>query len=113
MNPHPPIDESLWNTVPSEAQTALRAAFASLERRIADLEARLNWNSTNSSKPPSTDPVAVKAKRRPPIPPSGRKRGGQPGHERHTRPLVPPDQLSQALQLKPTCCGGCGASLKG
>jgi transposase len=63
MSPHPPISESLWNTVPPEAQAALRVAFVALERRIAELEARLNLNSTNSSKPPSTDPPAVKLKR--------------------------------------------------
>ena len=113
MNPHPPIPESLWNTIPPEAQAALLAAFASLERRIAELEARLNQNSTNTSKPPSSDPPAVKIKRRPPVPPSGRKRGGQPGHKRHTRALVPPEQLRGTFQIKPTHCGGCGASLQG
>src|SRR5437588_9548524 len=75
MSPHPPIPEPLWNTVPPEAQAALLDVFSSLERRIAELEktiaelqARLNLNSTNSSKPPSTDPPAVKLKRRPPAP---------------------------------------------
>jgi transposase len=113
MSAHPPIPESLWNTVPAEAQAALREAFAALDRRIADLEARLNLNSTNSSKPPSTDPPAVKLKRRPPVPPSGRKRGGQPGHKRHTRTLVPPEQLRETFEVKPTLCQGCGAALRG
>src|SRR3954447_10048958 len=93
MSPHLSIPESLWNTVPPEAQAAILAVIASLEKRIADLEAKLNLNSTNSSRPPSTDPPAVKLKRRPPAPPSGRKRGGQPGHKRHTRALVPAEQL--------------------
>ena len=35
-------------------------------------------NSTNSSKPPSSDPIGLK--RKPPAPPSRRRRGGQPGH---------------------------------
>jgi len=113
MSPHPPIPESLWNTIPPDAQAALLAAFASLERRIAELEARLNQNSTNSSMPPSSDPPAVKVKRRPPPPPSGRKRGGQPGHKRHTRALVPPERLRDTFEIKPTHCGGCGASLQG
>jgi transposase len=113
MSPHPLIPESLWNTIPPEAQAALLAAFASLERRIAELEARLNQNSTNSSKPPSSDPPSVKLKRRPPAPPSGRKRGGQPGHKRHTRALVPPEQLRETFEIKPTRCGGCGVSLQG
>src|SRR3954451_24422700 len=113
MSPHPLIPESLWNTVPPEAQAALRVAFAALERRIAELEARLNLNSTNSSKPPSTDPPAVKLKRRPPAPPSGRKRGEQPGHNRHTRALVPPEQLRETFEVKPTQCQGCGAAPQG
>jgi transposase len=113
MSPHPPIPESLWNTVPPEAQAAILTVIASLEKRIADLEARLNQDSTNSSRPPSSDPPAVKAKRRPPPPPSGRKRGGQPGHERHNRALVPPEQLRETFEIKPEHCKGCGASLQG
>jgi transposase len=113
MSPPSSIPESLWVTVPPEAQAAILAVIASLENRIADLEARLNQNSTNSSKPPSTDPPAVKVKRRPPDPASGRKRGGQPGHPRHTRALVPPEQLRDTFEIKPTHCGGCGSPLHG
>src|SRR5215475_8183662 len=113
MSPHPPIPESLWDTVPPEAQAAILAVIISLEKQIADLEARLNQNSTNSSKPPSSDPPAVKVKRRPPAPPSRRRRGGQPGHKRHIRALVPPDQLRDTYEIKPTHCGGCGAALEG
>jgi transposase len=113
MSPHPSIPESLWNTVAPDAQAAIVAVISSLERRIADLEARLNQNSTNSSKPPSTDPPAVKVKRRPPAGPSGRKRGGQPGHTRHTRALVPPEQLRETFEVKPAHCNGCGAVLQG
>src|SRR5690349_9094031 len=113
MSPHPAIPEFLWSTVPLDAQAAILAAFASLEKRIADLEARLNTNSTNSSKPPSTDPPDIKLKRRPPAPPSGRKRGGQPGHERHTRALVPPEQLRETFEVRPSPCRGCGAALQG
>jgi transposase len=113
MSPHPSIPDSTWNTVPSEARAAILAVIAALEKRIADLEARLNQNSTNSSKPPSTDPPAVRVKRRPPAPPTGRKRGGQPGHQRHTRALVAPEQLRETFEVKPARCAGCGASLRG
>src|SRR3982750_4898311 len=111
MSDSPPIAEPLWQTVPPEALAALRARFESLERRIADLEERLNKNSTNSSKPPSSDPPSVK--RRPPSPPSGKKRGGQPGHARHARPLVPPEAVRQVLQCKPPECRWCGEALAG
>src|SRR5262245_19608237 len=112
MSSHLSIPESLWNTVPPDAQTAILAVIASLEKRIAELEARLNQNSTNSSKPPSSDPPALKIKRRPPTSPSGRNRGGQPGHIRHTRSLVPPEQLRDTFDIKPANCG-CGAALHG
>src|SRR4051794_25787118 len=112
MSPHPPIPESLWNTVPPEAQAAFLAVIVSLEKRIADLETRLNQDSTNSSRPPSTDPPAVKLKRRPPVPSSGRKRGGQPGHKRHTRALVPPEQIRETFEVKPSLCRNCGSALQ-
>jgi hypothetical protein len=35
MNPQPPIPQSLWNTVPPEAQAAILAVVDSLEKRIA------------------------------------------------------------------------------
>src|SRR5260370_37016042 len=110
MSPHPSIPESLWKTVPPEAQAAILGVITSLEKRISDLEARLNQNSTNSSKPPSSDSPAVKVKRRPPALSSGRKRGGQPGHKRHTRALVPPERLRETFEVKPAHCGGGGPS---
>jgi transposase len=82
-----------------------------LERRVADLEERLNKNSTNSSKPPSSDPPSVK--RRPPVPASGKKRGGQPGHRHLPRALVPPEQLRQVIECKPQECRWCGQELQG
>jgi transposase len=118
MTLEPPIPESLWNTVPPEAQAAIRAVvdahqnrIAELERRIRDLEARLKLNSTNSSKPPSSDPIGLK--RKPPAPPSTRKRGGQPGHRKATRALVPPEKLRSSQDCKPTACRACGESLHG
>jgi transposase len=111
MSDPPPIPEPLWQTVPPEAQAALRARFEGLERRIADLEERLNRNSTNSSRPPSADPPSVK--RRPPAPASGKKRGGQPGHRHHRRALVPPERLRQVIECRPPHCRRCGHDLRG
>ena len=60
----PPIPEELWAKVPPDAQAALAAVFLALRQRVDDLEtrvhdldARLQLNSTNSSKPPSSDPI--------------------------------------------------------
>jgi hypothetical protein len=56
MTEQPPLSQYLWDTLSPEAQAAVSALVQSFERRIADLEERLNKNSTNSSKPPSSDP---------------------------------------------------------
>jgi len=118
MNPQLPIPEPLWNTVPSEAQIALLDAWGSLKDRIAELEAtvrdlsaRLKLNSTNSSKPPSSDPIGLK--RKPPARPSGRKRGGQPGHPKASRPLVPPERLRSSTDCRPSSCRRCAHPLLG
>jgi len=118
MIPQPPIPATLWNTVPPEAQAALLALvesvkgrIAELECRVGDLEARLKLNSTNSSKPPSSDPIGFK--RKPPPPPSGRKRGGQPGHQRAQRRLVPPEKVRSITECRPADCRRCGYLLRG
>jgi transposase len=118
MIPQPPIPAPLWNTVPPEAQTAIVAVLdsfkgriAELEQRVGDLEARLKLNSTNSSKPHSSDPIGFK--RKPPTPPSGRKRGGQPGHRRAQRRLVPPEKVRTITECRPTDCRRCGQALLG
>jgi len=101
-----------------EENRALRAENAELKRllsaalaRIADLEARLGMNSRNSSKPPSSDPPNAAA--RPKRPPSGRKRGGQPGHPGTSRPLLPPGKVTRTVDLKPEKCERCAAALHG
>jgi transposase len=111
MSDAPPIPEELWSQVPPAARAALLAVISRLEQRVADLEARLGQDSSNSSKPPSSDPIGVK--RRPPRRRSGRRRGGQPGHERHIRAMVPPEQLSGLVECRPAACCRCGHRLAG
>jgi transposase len=113
-----PIPVELWDQIPPAAQAAILALVQQYEQRlqtlqqqVAQLTERLNQNSTNSSRPPSSDPPHVK--RRPPTQSSGRKRGGQAGHARQQRPLVPPEQLKQAIPVKPSACRKCGESLHG
>jgi transposase len=56
----------------------LLAMIQQQAEKIAELEARLNQNSKNSSKPPSSDVFKKPKSLRKP---SGKKAGGQPGHE--------------------------------
>ena len=86
----------------------LEATIAELVVKVAELEARLNQNSTNSSKPPSSDAPHVKPA--PPKPPSGKRRGGQPGHPKAERTLLPPDEIRP---LKPDTCRDCAHPLTG
>src|SRR4028119_161967 len=104
-----PIPDELWNSVPPVAQAVIAPMFAELPQRLADLEsqvrdlrARLQLNSTNSSKPPSSDPIGIK--RKPPTPSRGRKRGGQPGHRKAHRALVPPEKIRETVHCKPLAC---------
>src|SRR5687767_11477112 len=66
---------------------ALRVEIGALQARVRELEARLGQTSANSSRPPSSDPP--QAAERPKALPSGRKRGGQPGHRGAYRALLP------------------------
>jgi transposase len=88
----------------------LERTVAELRERIQELEARLAQNSTNSSKPPSSDPPGVV---RPGKKPKGRKRGGQRGHHGSHRVLLPPDRIDQVVQHAPDSCEHCGHSLAG
>src|ERR1700760_678080 len=106
-----PNPRELGDKMPPDVQVAVLALVSGLERRIAALEARLHQDSSNSSKPPSSDPLHVK--RRPPHPPSGKPRGGQRGHKRHTRELVPPERLTGVVECKPAACRECGHDLRG
>jgi transposase len=118
MSARPPLPADLWDSLPPEARAlilaqraelaALRAEVQALQRQVQELSDRLNQNSTNSSRPPSTAPPT--AKRRAPRPPSGRSCGGQPGHRLQRRPLLPPDHVQA---LKPTRCRRCGHALRG
>jgi len=76
-----------------------------LEARVAELERRLNRSSRNSSLPPSQDPPS--APPRPEKPASGRKRGGQLGHEGTSRPLLAPEQVDEVIEHWPARCRAC------
>ena len=85
--------------------------IAELEERVRVLEARLNQNSQNSSKPPSSDVFCnekpkVKSRRSR----SGKKPGGQKGHSGKTLEMTSnPDYV---VIHSPQCCENCGHNLE-
>jgi transposase len=111
----PPLPLHTWDALPAEAQQlirdlqtqvrALQTEKAALQRRIRELEARVSQDSSNSSRPPSADPPHVVRKR--PASPSGRRRGGQPGHRGHFRSLLPPEQVDAVVVVAPEQCRHC------
>ena len=76
------------------------AVIALLIERVKLLEERINLDSNNSSKPPSSNGPGTpnRAQRRA----SDRKRGAQPGHKGHSRAM-----LDESEVLCPPHSGGC------
>ncbi len=81
--------------------------IAEQDVRIAELEAQLRQNSSNSSKPPSSDPPGTPGKK---FEPTGRKPGGQPGHKGTKRELVAPEKVNQFVPA-PDGCSRCDREL--
>jgi transposase len=84
------------------------------EEQIADLERQLaarQKNSTNSSKPPSSDGLAGNSRQRGRRKKSKRKPGGQKGHPGHHRRLASPEQVQEVRPVLPMECKHCGHSL--
>jgi transposase len=101
----------------AEMTPAVRAFVGLLLDRITKLEARVEElergrkTPQNSSLPPSTvhphaKPASTKRK-------SKKRRGGQQGHKKHERPLLPTEECDEVKSLKPTECRRCGERLSG
>ena len=88
----------------------LLAEIAALKAENAELRRRLGQNSSNSSKPPSSDSPADREKRPAPAP-SGRRRGGQPGHKGTKRELLPANEVDSVENLHPAHCRRCARGL--
>ena len=92
----------------SQARSRLsEASLATLTREVA----RLKKTPQNSSLPPSTQhPHAKSAVHKLK---SNKTRGGQPGHPRHERALIPAEQCIAVVTLKPPACRRCRTTLSG
>lgn len=76
------------------------------------LQERLHLNSTNSSKPPSTDfKQPKKSSQKPPRQSSGKPSGGQPGHPGHFRALAQASEVDEIVVCEvDSVCECCGKS---
>ena len=89
-----------------------REQLGAAVERIAELEAQVSRTSKNSSQPPSADglskggpkPRSLRKK-------TGRRPGGQDGHEGTTLAQVARPRYE--VRHEPACCGGCGNGLTG
>jgi transposase len=117
-----PLPPEIWEQTPPTAQemilrqaaelAQLRGEVAQLKATVEELARRLARNSRNSSQPPSTDPPQAQSQRvRREA--SGRRPGGQPGHEGQTRALVPVEAVDVVIPLKPVWCTHCHHLLLG
>ena len=110
------ITEALISRQPPEAQAIIRvllAQIAALQAEVATLKSevtRLKKTPQNSSLPPSTQHPHARPPRQHK---SKKKRGGQPGHAKHQRPLIPTKQCDDVQSLKPAECRRCGGELSG
>jgi transposase len=114
MDGPPKVSPSTLASLPPEALALIAwqtEQIRVLGARIAELEAKLGVNSTNSSKPPSTS--HPHAKPAPPKPKSKRRRGGQKGHLKHQRPLIPSAECQEVIPCVPSTCRRCGQELSG
>jgi transposase len=100
----------LWEYIPTAAQTTILSMhdeLVSLQEEVNELRARLRQDSSNSSKPPSSDPPWQKP-RREKKPKSTRFAGGQPGHPGHVRPSLSPSNIDEIVHHLPEQCAHCG-----
>jgi transposase len=119
--PIKPLSPDLLTTLPQEVQLYIQflekqIALLSTQAqgfalKIKELEDRLAKDSSNSSKPPSSDGLGKKPKTTSLREKSGRKPGGQPGHIGRTR-----EQISYPNHIEvhtPGFCEHCFSSLTG
>ena len=117
-SPKPPITPEQLAALPPDFRALVQAIIDHYEARIAELErqldewrGRMNKTPQNSSLPPSSQhPHAKPASAKPK---SKKRPGGQPGHPKHERALIPSDQCQEVVTLTPPVCRKCGRSLRG
>jgi hypothetical protein len=111
----PQIQAEILQSWPFEARQyigVLQTYLQNLQTEVAELQAQLAQNSQNSSKPPSSDPPF----KRPPKKTNAKQKsekakGGQVGHTRHSRELLPVEAVAEIVEIYPSECEECHAPL--
>ena len=117
----PPLPPEIWEHTPPVAQemivaqaavlAQLRAEVAQLKATVEELAQRLGRNSqqllpaTLGRSTPGAETVRREA--------SGRRPGGQPGHEGQTRALVPVEEVDVVIPVKPVRCRAVSTRCRG
>jgi len=114
MDAPPTVSAEVLASLPPEVLALIKwqaEQIRVLTARVAELEAKLGKNPSNSSKPPSTTHPHYKKPAAKPK--SGRAPGGQPGHAKHERALIPTEQCQEVVPCLPSECRRCGKPLTG
>ncbi len=115
MDMTPLLPPDIWDRTPPEAQALLvhlATRVATLEATVQALTEQVRQDSRTSSRPPSSDALSRQRPRRR-RQPSGRRPGGQPGHNGQTRALLPAEDVDAVIALHPACCARCQQPLDG
>jgi transposase len=93
-----------------EVQQKETEALKRLVNELTERIGRLEKNSTNSSKPPSSDITKPPKKEKK----KGERRtqGAQKGHKKHERPPFSPKQIGHTIVHELSHCPCCGGKLK-
>ena len=110
MDPQQRIAELEAELAAAHARIAEQEArIAALTKQVEVLLEKLGQNSSNSHRPPSSDPPGAGEKRNPK---RGKgKRGGKHGHRGSFRELVPASEVDEVVDLFPSHCENCWAEL--
>jgi len=102
-----------------ESEAAVKTAAIQIEMTAllaanAEAERKAKMNSTNSSKPPSSDAPWSEPKQSPTARNRAKrerkKQGAQKGHKGHHRELLPDEKVNQVIESSPAACAKCGGT---
>ena len=108
------VTDEMLAAWPPDAQAVVRLLLqqnAKLQAEVAEFKSRLNRDPSNSSLPPSS--VHPHAKPSKQSLRKAKRRGGQPGHDKHERALIPAEDCQKVVPCVPEECRKCGRELRG